>query len=66
MSEMYAANLDALQRAVVPTYGVVMARLPDLPRPSYLADAPAAPPQSVAEYRAALAKLGKLGIVKAN
>ena len=61
MSETFVAVYDALRRAVVPTMEVAMPKLPDLPRPAYL---PEAPPQSVGEYRAALAKLGKLGIVK--
>jgi hypothetical protein len=61
MTETFAAVRDALQRAAVPTYGVVMGKMPDLPRPWYL---PEAPPQTVGQYRAALAKLGRLGIVK--
>lgn len=63
MTEMFAAFSDALRRSVVPTYGVVLPRIPDLPRPSYL---PEMPPQTEAAFRASLAKLGKLGIVKAN
>jgi len=61
MTETFAAVRDALQRAAVPIYGVVMERMPDLPRPWYL---PEVPPQTVGQYLAALAKLGKLGIVK--
>ena len=36
MTETFAAVRDALQRAVVPTFGVVMDAMPDLPRPWYL------------------------------
>ena len=61
MTEMFVAFADALRRAAVPTYQVVMDRTPDLPRPFYL---PEPPPQTVGQYRAALAKLGKLGMVK--
>lgn len=61
MTEVFVAVSDALRRSAVPTYGVVMERTPDLPRPAYL---PHAPTQSVGQYRAALAKLGKLGIAK--
>ncbi len=60
MSETFVAVRDALERAAVPTFGIQMDRMPDLPRPSYL---PAIPAQTVGQYRAALAKLGKLGIV---
>jgi len=63
MTEVYAAVSDALRRTPVPTYGVVMDRVPDLPRPSYL---PEVAPQTKGQYKAALGKLGKLGIVKAN
>lgn len=63
MTEMFAAVSDALRRSAVPMYQVVMERTPNLPRPPYL---PEIPPQTVGEYRAALGKLGKLGIVKVN
>lgn len=59
MAETFIAVGDALRRSPVPTYGIVMERTPDLPRPAYL---PPVPPQTPAQYRAALAKLGKLGI----
>jgi hypothetical protein len=36
MTETFAAVRDALQRAVVPVFGVVMDAMPDLPRPWYL------------------------------
>lgn len=61
MTETFVAVGDALRRSAIPTFGVVMDKMPDLPRPSYL---PEMPPQTVGQYRAALAKLGKLGIVK--
>ena len=61
MSETFIAVGDALRRSAVPTFGVVMGKMPDLPRPSYLPDAP---PQTLSQYRNALAKFGKLGIVK--
>jgi hypothetical protein len=61
MTETFVAVGDALRRAAVPMYQVVMAKMPDLPRPWYL---PAVPPQTPAQYTAALGKLGKLGIVK--
>jgi len=61
MTETFVAVHDALQRAAVPTFGIQMQRMPDLPRPSYLPEVPA---QTVGQYRSALAKLGKLGIVK--
>jgi len=61
MTETFAAVRDALSRAAVPVY--TPSKMPDLPRPWYL---PEAPPQTVGQYRAALAKLGKLGIVKVN
>ncbi len=61
MTETFVAARDALERAAVATFGVVMERMPDRPRPAYL---PELPPQTVGQYRAALAKLGKLGIVK--
>lgn len=63
MTEMFVAVRDALLRAVVPTYEVEMKRAPDYPRPFYL---PEIPPQTVGQYRAALAKLGKLGLVREN
>jgi hypothetical protein len=63
MTETFIAVRDALMRAVVPTYGVVVDRTPDLPRPAYLPDLP---PQTRTEYLRALAKLGKLGVVKVN
>jgi hypothetical protein len=63
MTETFVTVHDALVRAPVPSYQVVMGTMPRLPRPSYL---PAIPPQTVGQYRAALAKLGKLGIVKVN
>ena len=59
MTEMFAAFHDALQRAAVVTY--TPSKMPDLPRPAYL---PEVPRQTVREYQAALAKFGKLGIVK--
>ena len=61
MSESFVAVYDALMRAVVPTVAVAMPKMPTLPRPAYL---PEAPPQSVTEYTAALAKLGRLGILR--
>lgn len=61
MSELYVATHDALMRAVVPVY--TPAKMPDYPRPRYL---PEIPPQTVREYRAALGKLGQLGLVKVN
>ena len=61
MTETFVAVHDALQRAAVPTFGVVMGKMPDLPRPSYL---PEVPPQTVSQYRAVLARWTKLGIVK--
>lgn len=51
MSEMYVAVADVIGAAMVPNY----------PRPRYL---PEAPPQTVGQYKATLAKLGRLGIVK--
>ena len=36
MTETFAAVRDALERAVVPTFGVVMEAMPALPRPWYL------------------------------
>jgi hypothetical protein len=63
MGEIFVAVHDALERAAVPTYGLAVTKLPDLPRPAYL---PARPPQSVTEYLAALGKLSKLGIVKVH
>jgi hypothetical protein len=63
MTETFAAVSDALRRSAVPMYQIVMDRAPNLPRPPYLPDVPA---QTPAEYRAALAKLGRLGIVKVN
>ena len=63
MTETYIAVSDALARSPVPTYGVVMAKSPHLPRPFYL---PQAPPQTAEQFRAALGRLGKLGIVKQN
>jgi hypothetical protein len=61
VASTFIAVYDALMRAAVPTYMVSLAKMPDLPRPSYL---PAVPPQTPAQYTAALAKLGRLGIVK--
>ena len=61
MTETFVAVADALRRSVVPTYSVRMDKTPDLPRPFYL---PEVPPQTVAQYRSALGKLGALGIVK--
>jgi hypothetical protein len=63
MTETFVAVHDALVRAPVPSYQVVMGKMPRLSRPSYL---PQAPAQTPAQYTAALAKLGKLGIVKVN
>lgn len=60
MTELFVAVRDALERAAVPTFQI-MAPTQRPPRPSYLPEAPA---QTPAEYRAALAKLGALGIVK--
>ncbi len=51
MTEMHIAMANALRWTS------------DMPRPWYL---PEVPPQSVGEYRAALGKLGKLGLVKVN
>ena len=61
MTEMFEAVRDALQRVAIMAY--TPQRMPDLPRPWYL---PEAPPQTVGQYRAALGKLGKLGIVRQN
>lgn len=61
MTETFAAVSDALRRSVVPTFGVVMDKMPDLPRPYYL---PEMPPQTISQYRNVLAKWAKLGIVK--
>ena len=61
MVEMFVSVSDALRRSAVPTFGVVMGKMPDLPRPAYL---PAAPPQTPAQYRSTLARWAKLGIVK--
>jgi hypothetical protein len=62
MAEVFTAVADALQRAPAPVYQVAVgARSLDLPRPAYL---PPVPPQTPAQYRAALARLGRLGIVK--
>jgi hypothetical protein len=61
MTGTFVAVRDALQRAAVPTFGVVMDKMPDLPRPWYL---PEIPPQTVSQYRGVLAKWTKLGIVK--
>ena len=62
MQETFVAVGDALRRAAVPMYQVVgMTAVKDLPRPWYL---PEVPPQTVGQYRAALARLGRLGIVK--
>lgn len=63
MTETFVAVRDALQRSIVPTVAVSLPRLPDYARPWYLPEAPA---QTPAQYGAALAKLGKLGIVKVN
>lgn len=63
MSETFVAVYDALRRAVVPTVEVALPKIPRLERPSYL---PEAPEQTLGEYRNALAKLGRLGIVKVN
>lgn len=64
MTETFAAVSDAIRRSAMPVYHVVMQKVPDLPRPWYLPDLP---PQTPAEYRMALAKLGRLGVrVKVN
>lgn len=63
MTETFVAVGDALRRAAVPVYQVVMDRTPDLPRPAYL---PQQATQTVAQYRASLAKLGRLGVAKLN
>jgi hypothetical protein len=47
MTETFAAVRDALQRAVVPTFGVVMDAMPDLPRPWYLPEIQS-PPRAAA------------------
>jgi hypothetical protein len=60
MTETFVAVSDALRRSAVPTFAVATPKL-DFPRPWYL---PEVPPQTVGEYRAALGKLGQLGIVK--
>ena len=61
MSETFVATRDALERSMVPVYRLQLERAPRLPRPSYL---PPEPAQTVAEYQAALRKLGALGIVR--
>lgn len=61
MTESFAAVRDALQRSLVQVVQMKVDRMPELPRPSYL---PAVPPQTLSQYSAALAKLGKLGIVR--
>ena len=61
MAETFVAVSDALRRSAVPTFGVVMGKMPDLPRPAYL---PEVPPQTVAQFNAVLAKWSKLGLVK--
>jgi hypothetical protein len=53
MAEMYVTALDA----------EIALRVSNPTRPSYLPDIP---PQTVSQYRAALGKLGKLGIVKVH
>ncbi len=53
MSEMYVTALDA----------EIALRVANPTRPWYL---PEVPPQTVGQYRAALGKLGKLGLVKVN
>lgn len=63
MAESFVTVYDALQRAAVPTYMVSLRESPRLPRPRYLPDVPQ---QTPSEYRTALAKLGKFGILKAN
>ena len=65
MSEMFVTMRDALERAMVPVYQLALDSIPRRERPPYL---PAAEPksQSVAEYQAALRKLGALGIVRSN
>ena len=63
MTETFAAVRDALERAAAPVYLVKMDQAPRLPRPAYL---PKEPAQTRAQYTAALAKLGRLGIVRAN
>lgn len=63
MTELFVAVGDALERSPVPTYGVQMPEGRRLSRPFYL---PAVPQQTRAQYSVALAKLGKLGIVKQN
>jgi len=61
MTETFVSVGDALRRSVVPVYQVEMRKTPDLARPFYL---PAVPQQTASQYRAALGKLGALGIVK--
>jgi len=63
MTETYAAVSDALRRSPVPTYGIVMERAPNLPRPPYL---PEIEPQTTSQYLAVLGKLSGLGMVKVN
>ena len=53
MTEMYVTALDA----------EIALRVANPTRPWYL---PETPPQTVGQYRAALGKLGKLGIVRQN
>jgi hypothetical protein len=60
MTETFIAVSDALRRVPIPTYPVMAPKAPE-GRPFYLPEAPA---QTPGQYRAALAKLGKLGIVK--
>jgi hypothetical protein len=61
MTELFIGMSDALRRSAVPTFAVAMPNVADLRRPYYL---PEVPPQTVGQYRATIARLGKLGIVK--
>ena len=67
MTETFASVRDAVRDGLYPLFALTVEpavrfqKMPDLPRPWYL---PATPPQTVGQYRAALARLGRLGIVK--
>jgi hypothetical protein len=63
MIELHVATSNALRGALVPVVQMSVKEMPTYPRPWYF---PEVPPQTVGEYRAALAKLGKLGLVREN
>lgn len=63
MTEMFVAFSDALARTAAPVFSVQHPGDRRLRRPFYLPEPPA---QTPAEYAGALAKLGRLGIVRAN